>query len=89
MSESQSGFVLGRNITNELITANETIHWLKKHKIPRTLFKIDFRKVYDSVSWIFVKQANGLWTKYGVMVNGMCNLSFLIFIGEWCPFGAF
>lgn len=49
ISESQTCFVHGRNINDGLIIANETIYWLKRHKVLGALFKIDFKKAYDYV----------------------------------------
>lgn len=44
VSESQSGFIEGRCISDCLITTSFAISWLKRKKKPGALFKIDFRK---------------------------------------------
>lgn len=42
VSESQTDFVHGKNISDGLITTNEAIHWLMKHKVLGTLFQDRF-----------------------------------------------
>lgn len=54
ISNTQSGFIEGRNITDNLITVNSAISWLKQHKTPSAIFKIDFKKANDSVRWLFL-----------------------------------
>ncbi|KAJ0507913.1 putative RNA-directed DNA polymerase [Helianthus annuus] len=54
ISEEQSAFLAGRNITYGPLILNETIAWLKKTKKPGMIFKVDINKAYDSVNWKFL-----------------------------------
>ena len=55
IDESQSAFVMNRQILDGVLIANESLRWLKKKKIPGTLLKLDFQKAYDSVNWSFLE----------------------------------
>src|SRR5688572_19757773 len=55
IDESQSAFVMDRQILDGVLVANEAIAWLKRKKIPGALLKLDFQKAYDSVRWSFLK----------------------------------
>ena len=55
IDESQSAFVMHRQILDGVLIANESLRWLKKNKIPGTLIKLDFQKAYDSVKWSFLE----------------------------------
>ena len=56
IDESQSAFVMNRQILDGVLIANESLRWLKKKKkIPGTLIKLDFQKEYDSVNWSFLE----------------------------------
>ena len=55
VDESQSAFVMNRQILDGVLIANESIRWFKKKKIPGTLIKLDFQKAYDSVKWSFLE----------------------------------
>lgn len=56
VGESQSAFVQGRQILDGALIANEAVHWVKRRKKEAIIMKLDFRKAYDSVRWIFVDQ---------------------------------
>ena len=55
IDESQSAFVMNRQILDGVLVANESLRWLKKKKIPGTLIKLDFQKAYDSINWSFLE----------------------------------
>ena len=55
VDESQSAFVMNRQILDGVLIANESIRWLKKKKVPGALLKLDFQRAYDSVNWTFLK----------------------------------
>ncbi|GAB2282642.1 hypothetical protein Dimus_039557 [Dionaea muscipula] len=53
--QSQSAFVKGRSIVDNILLCQELICGYERKKIsPRCLARIDIRKAYDSVSWSFV-----------------------------------
>jgi reverse transcriptase-like protein/endonuclease/exonuclease/phosphatase family protein len=56
IDESQSAFVMDRQILDGVLVANEAIGWLRKKKIQGALLKLDFQKAYDSVRWSFLEK---------------------------------
>ncbi|KAJ0483299.1 putative RNA-directed DNA polymerase [Helianthus annuus] len=55
VSPVQSAFVEGRYILDGPLMVSEIISWAKKVKKELFIFKADFQKAYDSVSWNFLK----------------------------------
>lgn len=54
IGEAKSAFIKGRFILDGVVTLNEAIEDAKKSKKKRLLFKFDFAKADDSVSWDFL-----------------------------------
>ncbi|XP_071698919.1 uncharacterized protein [Rutidosis leptorrhynchoides] len=50
----QSAFIRGRNIMDGALIANETFDYLKNNRIKSMVFKVDFEKDFDSLSWDFL-----------------------------------
>ncbi|XP_074297547.1 uncharacterized protein LOC141628284 [Silene latifolia] len=57
VSESQGGFVQGRNIVENVLICQDLVRlYNRKAASPRCLIKIDLKKAYDSVEWEFLSQ---------------------------------
>ncbi|GJV12047.1 putative RNA-directed DNA polymerase, eukaryota, reverse transcriptase zinc-binding domain protein [Tanacetum coccineum] len=54
VSEEQSAFISGRQILDGPIMLTELMSWYKKKKKSIMLFKVDFEKAYDTISWKFL-----------------------------------
>jgi len=54
LTQNQFTFIRGRNLLDGVVIANEVIHEAKTSKKPCLIFKVDFEKTYDSVSWDFL-----------------------------------
>ncbi|GJZ58750.1 putative RNA-directed DNA polymerase, eukaryota, reverse transcriptase zinc-binding domain protein [Tanacetum coccineum] len=76
ISHEQSAFVSGRQILDGPLILSEVIDWYKKRKKKLLLFKVDFEKAFDSLSWRFLDHVmNQLgfsmvwrrWIKAGLM----------------------
>lgn len=50
----QTTFIKGRNILDGVVALNEIMEYAKKEGKPCMIFKVDFEKAYDSVSWEFL-----------------------------------
>nr|GEY20786.1 RNA-directed DNA polymerase, eukaryota, reverse transcriptase zinc-binding domain protein [Tanacetum cinerariifolium] len=51
VSHEQTTFIAGRQILDGPLIRTEVIDWYKKRKKKMLLFKVDFEKAFDSVSW--------------------------------------
>ncbi|KAK9058221.1 hypothetical protein SSX86_023061 [Deinandra increscens subsp. villosa] len=54
ISPEQSAFIKGRQILDGPLMLNEIVDWYRFKKKPLLLFKIDFAKAYDTVSWDYL-----------------------------------
>ncbi|GJV92190.1 RNA-directed DNA polymerase, eukaryota, reverse transcriptase zinc-binding domain protein [Tanacetum coccineum] len=56
VNKSQSAFIAGRQITDNILLAQELFKgYNRKQKIKRVAFKIDLQKAYDTIDWSFLK----------------------------------
>ena len=70
VSESQSAFIPGRLITDNILVAFETLHHMqhqKTGKLGSMALKLDMSKVYNRVEWRYLK---GVMEKMGSIKNG-------------------
>ena len=50
----QSAFLSGRSLLHSVLVANEVVEEAERSGKNCLLFKVDFEKAYDSVSWSFL-----------------------------------
>nr|GEV65319.1 RNA-directed DNA polymerase, eukaryota, reverse transcriptase zinc-binding domain protein [Tanacetum cinerariifolium] len=65
----QSAFIARRQILDGPFILNEVLHWCNKKKKKSLIFKVDFKKAYDSVRWDFL---DDVLKKFG-FGNKWCN----------------
>nr|GEW86343.1 RNA-directed DNA polymerase, eukaryota, reverse transcriptase zinc-binding domain protein [Tanacetum cinerariifolium] len=53
-SQKQSAFIKGRNILDGPLILNKVMAWYRKRKKKLMLFKVDFKKAFDSLRWDFL-----------------------------------
>ncbi|GKE32597.1 putative RNA-directed DNA polymerase, eukaryota, reverse transcriptase zinc-binding domain protein, partial [Tanacetum coccineum] len=56
ISHEQSAFIKHRQILDGPLMVNEVVKWCKRKKSQLMVFKIDFEKAFNSVSWDFLLQ---------------------------------
>lgn len=87
ISESQSAFIPGRLITDNIIVGHECIHALNNCKSGRkgwAAIKLDISKAYDRVEWSFLKEIllkigfNQRWVN--LILDCISSVNFLILI---------
>ncbi|XP_038704713.1 uncharacterized protein LOC120000656 [Tripterygium wilfordii] len=54
ISESQSTFMKGRQILDNILIANEVVHFIERRKKKGLLFKLDLEKAFDFVNWRYL-----------------------------------
>ncbi|KAL6558460.1 hypothetical protein OROMI_018810 [Orobanche minor] len=61
INPAQSGFIKGRNITDNILAAHEVTHDISQ-SVTNTIIKLDMEKAYDRLNWNFITQ---VMTKFG------------------------
>lgn len=52
VNNSQAGFILGRNIADNILLASKLVRcYSRKYICPRSMIKVDLKKAYDSLEW--------------------------------------
>lgn len=54
ISENQTGFIQARYIADGILTINESVYWLKRKKKLDAIFKVNFKKAYDTLRWSLI-----------------------------------
>ena len=54
VSEVQSGFIQGRQISDGIPVASEIIRSMQSKKCRGVILKLDFEKAFNSVNWSFL-----------------------------------
>lgn len=52
----RSAFIKGRHILDGHFLLNEVVAWCKAYKNPLMVFKVDFEKAFDSLSWEYLHE---------------------------------
>ena len=55
ISSNQSVFIKGRQLVDGVVAVNEVIDFARKARKECLVFKVDFEKAYDSISWSFLE----------------------------------
>lgn len=56
VDKNKTAFIKGRYILDNVLAANEILHFCEMKKEQGILIKVDFEKAYDKVSWSFSKE---------------------------------
>nr|GEW06599.1 RNA-directed DNA polymerase, eukaryota, reverse transcriptase zinc-binding domain protein [Tanacetum cinerariifolium] len=75
-SQEQSAFVKHHQILDGPLMVSEAIQWCKRKKSKLMVFKIDFEKAFDSISWDFLLQVMhymGFKEKWIKWISGCLN----------------
>lgn len=54
ISPVQTAFIKGRSILDGPLIVNEILSWLRRSKKKALIFKVDFEKAFDCISWEFL-----------------------------------
>lgn len=79
ISPSQSAFVSGRLITNNIPIAYETtqfMHWRKAGRDGLVAVKMDMRRTFDCVEWTFLEKnmlKAGILSQLGAVGDALCD----------------
>lgn len=76
IDERQMAFIKGRHLLHAVLTANEVVEEAKRCKKPCLVFKVDYEKAYDSVSWNFLTYMMG---RMDTMGFGMSSFSIAVY----------
>ena len=69
IDERQSAFLSGRHLLHSVLIANETVEEAKRQCKPCLVFKVDYERAYDSVSWAFLSY---MMKRLGFCPRWMC-----------------
>ncbi|GJX98275.1 RNA-directed DNA polymerase, eukaryota, reverse transcriptase zinc-binding domain protein [Tanacetum coccineum] len=78
VSKEQSTFIDGRQILDGPVILSEIIEWYKKRKKKLLIFKVDFEKAFDSISWnylIHILDSFGFGNKWCSWIKACLNSS--------------
>ena len=93
ISENQSAFQAGRVITDNILMAFETLHYMKHHQNGKSGFmalKLDMGKAYDQVEWAYLeaimRKMGFDWRWVNLIMECISTVSYSILInGEPSP----
>ncbi|GKE27478.1 RNA-directed DNA polymerase, eukaryota [Tanacetum coccineum] len=76
ISDVQSAFVANRQILDGSFILNELMSWCKHTKFKGMIFKVDFKKAFDSVKWDYLDEtlkSFGFGLKWRNWISGCLN----------------
>nr|GEX54718.1 hypothetical protein [Tanacetum cinerariifolium] len=85
VSDSQSAFISGRRISDNILITQELMHnYHRGRGPPRCVFKVDIQKAYDSVDWGFLRNILHCFGFHATMIVNVCFTDdlFIFFRGE-------
>ncbi|GKV15062.1 hypothetical protein SLEP1_g25863 [Rubroshorea leprosula] len=88
IGEQQMAFLKGRQLMDGVVIANEVIDEAKKKRKKAFLFKIDFEKAYDKVSWSFLDhmmQKMGFCEKWRLWIQECLRSSLISILVNGSP----
>jgi Reverse transcriptase (RNA-dependent DNA polymerase) len=71
---AQAAFIPGRYILDNVLAANEIIHFAKVHGQKGIILKVDFEKAYDRVNWSFLLEmlrSRGFGQKWTLWIENL------------------
>lgn len=84
ISANQSAFMEGRQITDFVVVAHQSLHLKFISGDPDIVCKLDFQKSYDRVDWCFLHFICREWDlEIGGRDEFICFFHSSINIGEW------
>lgn len=76
MHADQTGFLSGRNISENFLYAADILHYCAKKKAPSLIIKLNFRKAVDSVCWtslLHTMQVRGFPPRWCDWINSLLS----------------
>lgn len=91
VDSTQSAFIRGRCIIDNISTAQELIFFMQKFRLPGLILKVDFTKVFDTVDWKFLLDlltARGFSAKWTGWISSilLSSKASLIINGTQCGY---
>ncbi|KAK1685871.1 hypothetical protein QYE76_046719 [Lolium multiflorum] len=82
--QDQTGFISGRSIAENFVYTADLVQACHKRNAPAAVFKLDFRKAFDSISWdaldriLMAKGFPELWRAWIKMLNHTSQMTVLL-----------
>ena len=77
---TQTGFIKGRFILENLVTSWEAMHWAKADNQNSSMILLDFEKAYDRIEWHFVIAVIKQFGFLDFFVNGSRSCSRILIL---------